>query len=410
MSEEAVIGAAKAEPLFKLDLGANGGTFAPTTFEELIRWIEQETHSSHWLRSRLPEGHSAKGLLTQLQMARTKANRAASFSAAGVPEFEHELHECVERLNAVFVVGKFPHSTSPLARRIEAFRQDVGEEAAGYFATMLVAADEGSVNIQPRSPLAWRGVVEAVVERYQASSAAASASENAARSAFEDLRSRAEQLVGEKTLAYDSLHRSYDGLNSSIRADVAQQASDFETAQSDRSRTFSDLVGEHAAAMEGLRKTFKEELSLRAPADYWKSKGDGHRLWGWITGSLTFAGIAAAGLYLGVQIHDVLSGTPKGTAPESWRVATLALVGVFSVWGLRLLVRMFLSHLHLLTDARERVVMVKTYLALVEGDQLSSKEDRQLVLQALFRPASDGIVKDEALPFSLAEALTRPGK
>ena len=85
-------------------------------------------------------------------------------------------------------------------------------------------------------------------------------------------------------------------------------------------------------------------------------------------------------------------------------------MGVFAVWGVRLVVRMFLSHLHLASDAAERVVMTRTYLSLLEGDRLSSKEDRQLILQALFRPASDGIVKDEGVPFSLAEVLTRTGK
>jgi Family of unknown function (DUF6161) len=71
---------------------------------------------------------------------------------------------------------------------------------------------------------------------------------------------------------------------------------------------------------------------------------------------------------------------------------------------------MFLSHLHLSTDAAERVVMVKTYLSLLEGDHLSGDEDRQLILQALFRPASDGIVKDEGLPPSAFEFLTRQSK
>lgn len=55
-------------------------------------------------------------------------------------------------------------------------------------------------------------------------------------------------------------------------------------------------------------------------------------------------------------------------------------------------------------------VQQRHYLSLLEGVHLTSKEDRQLILQALFRPASDGIVKDEGVPFSLAEALTRSGK
>lgn len=58
----------------------------------------------------------------------------------------------------------------------------------------------------------------------------------------------------------------------------------------------------------------------------------------------------------------------------------------------------------------ERVVMARTYLSLLEGDRLASKEDRQLILQALFRPALDSIVKDEGVPFSLAEVLTRTGR
>ncbi len=80
------------------------------------------------------------------------------------------------------------------------------------------------------------------------------------------------------------------------------------------------------------------------------------------------------------------------------------------MWGIRLIVRMFLSHLHLATDAAERVVMTQTYLSLLDGKHLPNDEDRKLILQALFRPTSDGIVKDEGVPFSLAEALTRSGK
>ena len=75
-----------------------------------------------------------------------------------------------------------------------------------------------------------------------------------------------------------------------------------------------------------------------------------------------------------------------------------------------LIVRMFLSNLHLASDADERVVMVKTYLSLIEGDQLSSNEDRQLILKALFRPTTDGLVKDEGIPPSFLEFLSRSSK
>ena len=56
---------------------------------------------------------------------------------------------------------------------------------------------------------------------------------------------------------------------------------------------------------------------------------------------------------------------------------------------------MFLNHQHLGTDAAQRVTMVQTYLALIESDKLPKDEDRKLILQSLFRPGSDGIVKDD---------------
>lgn len=216
--------------------------------------------------------------------------------------------------------------------------------------------------------------------------------------------------MGEKGLAYEALHRDYLGLAEAIRQVAQEHAQSFSMAQGERSEAFTTLKHEHEQAMEALRKTFREELALRAPAQYWVEKRKGHRLWAGVTGFLSFLGIGSAAVGLGWQIHDLLQNTPANTQPETWRLAVLALIGVFSVWALRLLVRMFLSHLHLLTDAGERVVMVQTYLSLLEGDHLTSKEDRQLILHALFRPASDGIVKDEGVPFSLAEMLTRTGK
>ena len=128
------------------------------------------------------------------------------------------------------------------------------------------------------------------------------------------------------------------------------------------------------------------------------------------TGAVSFGGIAAAAGALGWLIHDLLRTATPHAAPEAWRLAMIVLIGLFAVWGVRLVVRMFLSHLHLATDAAERVVMTRTYLSLLEGDRLSSKDDRQLILQALFRPSSDGLVKDEGIPPSMLEFLTRQGK
>lgn len=86
------------------------------------------------------------------------------------------------------------------------------------------------------------------------------------------------------------------------------------------------------------------------------------------------------------------------------------MLAVLGFWFIRILVRIFLSNIHLENDAAERVTMAKTYLALIRSNSLSKDENIDTVLVALFRPTGDGIVKDEGLPPSAIEFFTKLGK
>lgn len=405
---------AKAPPLFILDLGDNGGYLAPTSYEELTRWIQAEQNFWSWVQQSHYGGHeyAQREGLSRLAEALSAAQQAQQHVQSNPHHAQNQLEYSRDQLLQAFLNLKLPHSSTPLAKRIEAYRKETSDRAASYFLSVHMVASNGQQQhqFQAQDFAAWCGMFDALMERFQLTQSAAKGRKVAAEQSLDQLRAKAETLLGEKTTAFDELHREYQQLAEGIRTRAEEQKDAFQTSQGARSTEFESLSQSHQQAMEGLRKTFREELALRAPAEYWNKKRTGHFTWAWVTGVASFVGIGSAAFGLGWQIHALLNKTPVNTVPETWRLAVLALVGVFTVWALRLVVRMFLSHLHLLTDAGERVVMVQTYLSLLEGDHLTSKEDRQLVLQALFRPASDGIVKDEGVPFSLAEALTRSGK
>jgi len=122
----------------------------------------------------------------------------------------------------------------------------------------------------------------------------------------------------------------------------------------------------------------------------------------------TFGSMAALAAALGGGAAWAIISSKDQGHPDYWKLALLGLLAVLGVWAVRLVVRMFLSDQHLATDAAERVTMVQTYLSLIEGGKLTSDDDRKLILQALFRPASDGIVKDENPPHLGLDILTRP--
>lgn len=412
MSEITTPPPAKAPPLFTLDLNDNGGCLAPTNHDELIRWIQTEQDFWNWLQKRHYGNHESfqREALNQMNEALNAAQQSLQHIQSNPQHSLRELDISRDRIQQAFQQRKLPHSSTPLANRVDAYRKEAGDLAASYFLAVSMSPANGQPQFQPTEFAGWRGLFEGLQERFQMPQAATKGKKAAAEQSFDQLRTKAEQLLGEKTEVYDALHRDYQTLAESIRSAAGDQAAGFETAQGLRQSEFDQLKAAHEQAMEALRQTFREELALRAPAEYWKEKLKGHRHWAWVSGGLSFFGIGSAAAGLSLQIHELLNKTPINTAPETWRLAVLALVGVFTVWALRLVVRMFLSHLHLLTDAGERVVMVQTYLSLLEGDHLASKEDRQLILQALFRPATDGIVKDEGIPFSLAEALTRSAK
>lgn len=411
MSEITTPPTAKAPPLFTLDLGDNGGVLAPTNHGELIRWIQAEREWWVWLQSRSYGSHDnfQREALGQISEALSLAQDSQQYIDSNPQHSRQRLDVTRERIQQAFAQRKLPHSSTPMAKRVEAYRQEAGDQAASYFLAVSMNPATGQQQFQAADLPAWRGLIEGLLERFKPTQSFATGTIAATEQSMHQLRAKTEQLLGDKTVAYEALHRDYLSLADSIRSAANDQASDFATTQGQRQSKFEQLNAEHEKAMEALRKTFRDELALRAPAKYWTTKRDGHFKWAWVTGGVSFVGIGGAAGALGWQIHELLAKTPTGTAPEAWRLAVLALIGVFTVWALRLVVRMFLSHLHLLTDAGERVVMVQTYLSLLEGDHLTSKEDRQLILQALFRPAADGLVKDEGVPFSLAEALTRTG-
>ncbi|MDI1269466.1 MAG: DUF6161 domain-containing protein [Polaromonas sp.] len=411
MTEDAPTRTAPSEPLFQLDLAENGGLFAPTTLEEARSWIEREQSFWSWIQSG-QFGNQDQGVKQSYQLliqSISNINQAQQYQASNPQEFQHQVQTIERQLRDVFLDRKLPHSSTPLAKRIDNYRQSTDDQAGSFFASVFLPPQQGH-HFQPQNLPAWRGLIEGLIDRFNIANAPQKGRKQAADQSFELLRAKTEALLGEKTTTVDALHRDYEKLANDIEAAASEQVIHFSDAQTQRDTDFQKLVTEHKEEMEQLRKTFREEIALRAPAEYWETKRRGHELMGRITGGLSFASIAGAAIGLGFFVHDLLGKTPQGTAPESWKVAMLVLIGLFTVWGVRLLVRMFLSNLHLSTDAAERVVMVRTYLSLLEGNRLSGGEDRQLILQALFRPASDGIVKDEGLPPSMFEFLTRQSK
>lgn len=411
----------KPEPLFTLDLGANGGVLAPTSYADLQQWIRTEISFWDWTRVffkdtnealRWESLHESIDLLVNALNITKNAEKNGRFSLLyeknklDRKDIKELLERCQHSIVSAYVSYKIPHSSTPLGHRLKQVRQSAGDRAALVYVSMHLDPQVGQNDVLGHPAVEWRGLVEGLIDRFHLAGSSTNHQSQAAGSSFEQLRRKAEKLVADQSQVLNALHKDFSELIESTHLESRVQSE----AHLARKTEFDELKSTHEQKLEALRKAFKTEIGMREPVEYWKTKRDIHQKWskGW--GGMSILGIAGAAGSLSWLIHDLLNKTPANTAPETWRLAVLALVAVFTVWGVRLIVRLFLSHQHLYTDAEERITMVQTYLSLMQGEHLASRSDRQLILQALFRPASDGLVKDEGVPFSLAEVITRQGK
>ncbi|MHC2020376.1 DUF6161 domain-containing protein [Methylobacterium sp. CM6247] len=168
----------------------------------------------------------------------------------------------------------------------------------------------------------------------------------------------------------------------------------------ERSRLESQIA---IADLASVQKTYEEMMKLKAPVDYWRDKAKEHRkeavnyrsslLWHarWVAPSVLASLLLVAGLSF------LFAQADKPFSAYLILVTIGVVITTMAFWAARIMVRLYMSEHHLAIDADERATMAMTYLALIERGAADEKE-RALILAPLFRPSSDGIVKDDAAP------------
>ncbi len=224
----------------------------------------------------------------------------------------------------------------------------------------------------------------------------------------------------------------FDNLNQKVELQITDQATNFNDAQAARDAQWQQKLADAEAELKRLNDTYDTHMAIAAPVSYWEIKRSNHKNWAlWSFIALTVC-MVAFGWFLYCEVKDIgamvdatrtaalaaaSKATTASTVPASmtplldilagWKIGAYILLVTLVFWFIRLLVRIFLSNIHLENDAAERVTMAKTYIALMRDGSLNGKEHIGTILAALFRPTGDGIVKDEGLPPTAMEWLTK---
>lgn len=175
---------------------------------------------------------------------------------------------------------------------------------------------------------------------------------------------------------------------------------------------FKRLIKRGIKENDELQDRFLKQMRYRAPVALWEKRRASHAesaknaLLRFFLGAIAFCivfgltaiygGPAIADAFIPSACNPEVPETCKGISPRGVLLVTATtLIASIGLWLLRFQMKVHLSERHLSLDAEERKAFAETFLALKE-DKAVSEAQEAVVLQSLFRPTQDGIIKDDA--------------
>ncbi|MFY7669550.1 DUF6161 domain-containing protein [Tenacibaculum sp. MEBiC06402] len=154
--------------------------------------------------------------------------------------------------------------------------------------------------------------------------------------------------------------------------------------------------------LEELENTYKEKLKLEEPAKYWSERAKKLKEQGWIALTVLVVLVLIVVFSLGKllwttpeQIYESFFDGDKSAAIR-WSIIYVTFIS-FMAFAIRAVTKVMFSSFHLARDCEERHTLTYFYLSLLKESTVD-KEDKQLIMQALFSRAETGLLKDDSAP------------
>jgi len=302
---------------------------------------------------------------------------------------EAEYRSAMDAFIDFFRSGRLFHSKSRMGYYISAASK---QDAASALRTAIALTDTQPNLRQTNFGLAWAKAA-AIAEMVSLDLInQTQPSENT----LADVLTRWERQFSDMREAHQRALENQVRLEGRLEGLVNQFTQEYETSKANVSSVVAEYEGQiraailgGSAAIDAIKKTFKEDLSLQAPTTYWTAKRMSHQKL-WIAWAISF--LIAGGLSSGaVWFVWLTTAEPHFNPKEAFSYGFLlpAIGAAFlCVWIMRMMARQLLTNLALENDAAERVSMVMTFLALMQVPEHVHEPDRILILSALFRPST----------------------
>lgn len=395
----------EVEPAIKIEvnLGENGGICKFTSTQEINEWINKETREWTWLSSINKLSNIVNKQHAPYSELRKSCQEITNLLAKN-PEnnIDHQVNIIRNYLNDIYSKEKALHSSSSKAKFIFKLKEN-DPEIAGYALGIFIGASF------PNLGNGFDKLIQGAFEAFNFNKGLASERLELAQTTFQEQTDKLYSLIANAETEKEKIVKQFHDLRNSINVQIEEKRTELEDLVSSNKQTLGQLVSSSTEKLNEFEKIFHEKIALKAPVKYWGNRKKFHNLRVIIYASLSLIwGIGGIGILWWLAQHWLGNDTTWAKIHSNiplWHfpIAIMAL-SVF-VWMERILVRLFISNAHLKTDAGERIVMIQTYLSLLEEGKVLAEDDRKLILSTIFRPNKTGIVQDDGMPNPLLSFL-----
>lgn len=387
------------KPRLVLDLGEKGGHLEFEQPSEVQQWMDSEQAKWHWM-NQIHETSSVLSSFAQLCQEATQ-NIQQWIKNQADPDIAQK---SIDVLKSHFESGMPSQSlwlsSSPTGNFILRLKDERHQlVAAGAYLALGGAYRPSN---QPPHPRLLEGAIEGFLYKREIDWTA-----SAHREALEKLKQQYSRNLSDQKRKFQEIEQTNAELNTKFDGILEAKTNLLDELHVKQGGDFEQLIVKHEANLKAIEKAYDQKLALWKPVEYWEARGRSHRTkskWFAIASGVT--GVVILGL-LGWLAYEIFIDVSANEKPQVWQIGVFSVAAFFGIWLERLLVRLFISNMHLATDAEERVTMLQTYLSIIREGSEFAPEDKKLILERLFHPAADGLVKDDAAPPSPLEMLTR---
>ncbi len=373
----------------KVDLGEYGGILDFKNIDEIAEWYRAERDKYSWTQNLRVNATSqvwsfVNGKFNQLN---TQINAAKQNISRNTP-IKGNIDQIKNWFEENYVTNQFLLlSSTPAFKFIEA-KKETDEVLAAITLGQIIGASIWTNGVEKTEFL------NAAFDAYFYQKGMKEDLVQSERDSLIDLKGKWEKHLDEFTVKEENLESQFNATNENI-------ASFFQ----EKTKEATEFFEKHDKELSDLKETYNQYMALKAPVDYWEEKRKHHKesvpkFRNWTIG----VGIVGA-IILGLSVWALLT---EGKPPV-WKIGGVVIVATMLIWALRILTRILLSHIHLETDAHERVTMAKTYLSLIRDESGLEDGDKKLILSTLFRPSNTGVIKDDGLPPGFYDLATKIG-